>query len=330
MQEIRVGTATSMSSGNVKGSLTIGHMPDGSPMASPVIIARGASEGPTLWLHGCVHGNEYCGTFVIHELIRSLDPAEMAGTVVALPLLNITACHADRRMSPFEGYGNGDLNRCFPGSADGALTDQMAHAIFQPLKACADVLIDFHTALTYETRWSLFPDMGGRVGEVGRGIARAFGFTYLPAAPDILGGLLTGSSMMAAGREGIPSFIVEIGGKGPAFDDGLVADGVARMRNVMRYLRMLPGEVEVHRPQRELSTYDWLHAERGGLFMPLARCCDLVEQGQVLGRFYDVFGRPSAELRSPCDGEILAIHGGPSMPAGDTVLQIGLDPREVT
>src|SRR5947207_11962055 len=90
MKTIEVGTAVSRAAGKSKGFLTIGTLPDGRPMQTPVVIVQGAADGPTLWLHGCVHGNEYCGTFTIHEMLRGLAAGDLKGVVVALPALNIT------------------------------------------------------------------------------------------------------------------------------------------------------------------------------------------------------------------------------------------------
>ena len=104
-------------------------------------------------------------------------------------------------MSPFEGYNGGDLNRCFPGKPDGALTEQMAHAIYDGLRAHATHFVDFHTALTADTRWALFATAPGEVGGKAEGMARAFGFKHtLPAPMDILGG----SAMMAAAKRRDP------------------------------------------------------------------------------------------------------------------------------
>ena len=111
MKEIKVGTAVSNGTGVTRGTLRTVDRPDGAPVEIPVVIVRGAGDGPTLWLHGCVHGNEYCGTYIIHECLRSLDPDAMAGAVVALPILNLDAFRHNQRMSPFEGYGGGDLNK---------------------------------------------------------------------------------------------------------------------------------------------------------------------------------------------------------------------------
>jgi len=195
VKTIDIGSAQSSAPGIAKGTLNVGDLPDGSPVDIPVVIVRGASDGPTLWLHGCVHGNEYCGTYIIHEFVRGLDPAELAGTVVALPILNRTAFQKNQRMSPFEGMGGGDLNRCFPGRADGSVTEQMGHAVYTVLKLHADYLIDFHTAFSPDTRWALFADTGGAVSAKGLEIARAFGYRHTLPAP---AGILGGSAMMAA------------------------------------------------------------------------------------------------------------------------------------
>ena len=326
MDEIRIGSAVSTETGIAKGHLTVGDLPDGRPVRIPVMIARGAAPGETLWLHGCVHGNEYCGTFIIHELFRNLDAGQLKGTVIALPILNLTAFRRKQRMSPFEGYGGGDLNRCFPGKPDGTLSEQMAHAIYRPLKQHADYLIDFHTAMTPDVRWALYADAEGETGSKAEGIARAFGFNSTLPAPT---GILGGSAMMTAARDGIPGFIIEAGGKGPAFTEEAVQDGHARLRNVLRHLGLLPGAVTDYGPLTYFSNFAWVHSTRGGLFQRAVQCGDRIEEGTVLGQYYDLYGNPDGEAKSPHPGIVLAIHPGPMMANGETLVHIGLDPREV-
>jgi predicted deacylase len=323
---IAVGTAISTEQGLATGHLALGQRPDGSLMNTPVMILRGAKPGPTLWLQACIHGDEYCGTFIVQGLLHSLDAADLAGTIVALPLLNITAAEAKHRMSPFEGYHGGDLNRCFPGKPDGTLTEQMAHAIYAALKPQADLLIDLHTALTEDVSWALYANLPSDVGRRGEGIARAFGYrSTLPAPPDIL----AGSALMTAAHDGIPSFIIEAGGRGPSFTDDVVQDAVERLRNVLRHLGMLEGDVTDYGPLLYFSNFAWVRSLHGGLFERQVRCGDRVEAGSLLGRFYDLHGQLTAEARAPHPGVVLAIHSGPIMPSGDTLVHIGLEPREV-
>jgi uncharacterized protein len=323
---ITIGTAQSAGPGVAKGTLPIAEAPDGSPLDIPVVIVQGAKDGPVLWLNACVHGNEYCGTYIIHEFLRGLDPAKLAGVVVALPVLNKPAFQAQQRMSPYEGFNGGDLNRQFPGDSNGTQTQQMAHAIYEPLKRYASILIDFHTAMTPDVRWALFPKMDGEVGALSEKVARAFGYnSTLPAPTHIL----AGSALMTAAKDGIASYIVECGGKNRSFTDAAVSDAAERLRNVLRALKMLDGPVKDYGPLTYFSNFDWVTATEGGLFERSVRCGDRIEKGSVIGRYYDVYGNPRGDAHSPNAGVVLAIHAGPLMASGETLIHIGLDPREV-
>ena len=63
-----------------RGELRVGDTPDGEAVTIPVAIVRGAGEGPSLWINGCVHGDEYCGAFIIHEMLRTLDATSLPGS----------------------------------------------------------------------------------------------------------------------------------------------------------------------------------------------------------------------------------------------------------
>jgi predicted deacylase len=322
MQDIRIGSATTAGTGRATGWLKLADNPDGSPMQTPVVIATGARPGPTVWVHACVHGNEYCGTKIVHAMLRSIDPAALAGRIVALPALNISAFNRNQRMSPFEGYGGGDMNRAFPGVENGSLTQQMAFPVYRALKAHADVLIDFHTAHTADVAWAIYAAGTPEVAARGERIARAWGYRDTLAAP---AGMLAGSALATAAADGIPAFIVECGGKFQAFDPAAVADGAERFRNVLRSLGMLAGAVTDHGPIANFRDFAWVHAPRGGLFRPAVRCGERLERGSVLGTYYTLWGDEDGVATSPHEGTVLAIHPGPIMVNGDTLVHIGLD-----
>ncbi len=324
-RDIFIGSAKSSGPGRTIGSLPVGSLPDGSPVEVPIVIVQGAADGPVLWLHGCVHGNEYCGTYIIHEFLRGLDPAELKGTVVAIPVVNVPAFQSNRRTSPFEIFNGGDMNRQFPGDLAGVATQQMAAVIFAEMERFATALVDFHTAITPDVRWALFPQISGPVGEVSERMARAFGYRDTLPAPDTI---LAGSAMMAAAHVGIASLIVECGGKGPAFTAESVKDAAERMRNVARSLDMLPGEVRAPGPMFFFSNFLWVTASDGGLFEKAVSCGDRIEKGALLGRYFDVWGEPTVDARAPQGGIVLAINGGPIIGPGETLVHIGLDPRD--
>jgi uncharacterized protein len=325
-RDITIGTARSTGPGVVKGWFRIADAPDGSALNIPVTIVRGEQNGPVMWMHGCVHGHEFCGTYIIHETVRSLDPATLRGTVIAVPILNLSASQARQRMSPYEYYHGGDMNRQFPGDPNGTFTQQMAHRIYNEIKAHADILIDFHTASTPDVRWALYPRVGGKVEEVSEKLARGFGYRdTLPARPP----LLTGSAMMTAAKDGIAVYLVECGGKVRAFTDEAVMDGAERMRNAMRAVGMLDGPVTDYGKMYNFSTFAWVTVTRGGLFQRAVNCGDRLEKGTVVGHYFDVYGNELEPALSPHPGIVLSINPGPATSNGDTLVHIGLDPVEV-
>jgi predicted deacylase len=324
MKLIEVGSARADKPGRFDGALKVAEHPDGSPVEIPVTIVRGAKDGPVMWMHACVHGDEYCGTFNIHSFVRSLDPAEMTGTVIALPIVNITAFRAYRRMSPFEGFNNGDMNRCFPGNPNGGFTEQMAFAIYQQLKTYATHLVDFHTAFTADTRWALYADTGGDVSKGGRLMAEAFGYENTLPTPK---GTLVGSAMMTAAGDGIPAYIAEAGGLGTSFSMETVRDVTERLRNLARAIGILPGTVTKYGPLTTFSNFHWANAPRGGLFRPSVRTGIHVREGDVVGTYYNLHGEADGDVTAPASGVVLAYHPGPIIPQGDVLIHIGLNPQ---
>ena len=327
MKKIEIGTAVSDKPGRVDGMLQVGWQPDASPIQIPVTIIRGKQDGPTIWMHGCVHGNEYCGAFIIHELLRSLETeTELRGTVIALPALNITAFQRMQRMSPFEGYNGGDLNRCFPGNPGGTHTEQLAHSVYQQLKKHATHFIDIHTAFSSDTRWALFAPPSGEIGKVAETMARAFGYAHtLPSPLDILGG----SAMIEAAKDGIPGMILEAGGINSNFSLDTVKDAASRLRNVFRSIDALPGKVDAPEKMVFFSNFAWVNATRGGLFQPAVKCGVEIKVGDVIGHYFDAHGNLLEEAKAPFDGIVLAIAGGPSMQNGEILVHVGQNPRAV-
>jgi len=85
-----VGTATAESGQKVTGTLDV---PAGSDAATqiPVVVIRGSNAGPTLALVSGAHGTEYASIIALEGLISSLDPTQISGTVILLPLVNIAS-----------------------------------------------------------------------------------------------------------------------------------------------------------------------------------------------------------------------------------------------
>ena len=87
-----------------------------------------------------------------------------------------------------------------------------------------------------------------------------------------------------------------------AFRPETVADCAERFRNVLRHLGLLPGPVVDHGPLKLLSSFAWVNATRGGLFRPTVKCGDRVREGDIVGRYYDVYGDLVEEAKCPASG----------------------------
>src|SRR5258708_6957046 len=83
----------------------------------PVTTISGARPGPTLFVNAGVHGGEYPAVEAAIDLSRDVNAAELAGTVVVMPVLNLPAF---RQRSMFVcPVDNLNPNRVFPGKPDG-------------------------------------------------------------------------------------------------------------------------------------------------------------------------------------------------------------------
>ena len=85
---LTVGTATAQPGQKVTGTIDV---PAGSDAATqiPVVVIRGNNPGPTLALVSGAHGTEYASIIALEGLIGGLDPTQISGTVIVLPLVNI-------------------------------------------------------------------------------------------------------------------------------------------------------------------------------------------------------------------------------------------------
>jgi N-alpha-acetyl-L-2,4-diaminobutyrate deacetylase len=86
--------------------------------------------GPTVLLLGGNHGDEYQGQIAAMRLARELTPSMVNSRIIIIPSLNFPAARAATRLSPLDGM---NMNRAFPGDANGTVTSQIAHYLTHTL-----------------------------------------------------------------------------------------------------------------------------------------------------------------------------------------------------
>src|SRR5947209_5642994 len=265
----------------------------------PVVAINGVDDGPRVGITGGIHGAEYVGIEAVRRLAMELQPAQVAGSLVIVPVANTTAFF--RRSIYTSGMDDNNLNREFPGDASGdasqALADWLFHTIIEP----SQYYIDMHGGDMIEALVPFVLYLGSEnreVEEAARQMAIASGL------PRVMRSLTQGSTYAAATAAGIPAILSEIGGQG-VWSEELVEQHVEGTRRVLRHLGVLEGDLAPVGTQLFYDTFSWVRSDVNGLFHPAVEVGETVQHGQRLGRVVDYFGRPLQTFSAPVAGEVV-------------------------
>jgi len=61
---------------------------DGTRISLPALFVNGAAAGPRLYLGAAIHGDEVNGVAIVARVLAQLDPARLAGSIVAVLVQN--------------------------------------------------------------------------------------------------------------------------------------------------------------------------------------------------------------------------------------------------
>ncbi len=284
----------------------------GISISVPVRVVAARKPGPVVFLCATIHGDELNGIGIIRQVMFD-EPLDLErGTVIAVPVVNVLGLESHTRYLP----DRRDLNRCFPGSSKGSLSGRLARLIYDEIVRHCDYLVDFHTAAVRRTN---YPNIRANldVPKV-RKLAHAFGCELIVHSKGAKGSLRS----VAVGR-GIPSIVLEAG-EVWKIEPGVVEIGARGAFNVLKHLRMLPGEVVKPPHQIEIRKSVWVRAERGGILKFHASPGELVKAGQCLATNFNIFGETQNQIDSPADGVILGMTTMPAVKPGEPVFHIAI------
>jgi len=290
----------------------------------PITVVNGARPGPVLTLTAGIHGDEFPSILALQQLRAEIQPADLSGTLVLIHLAN-TAGFQGRRIAINPSDGK-NLNRSFPGRADGTATEQIAHFLTREVIARTDYLIDMHSGSWNEELWPHAyspvmddPPLDSRTLAFARatGLGHIVLFGGRPRDPE-----RSVSYPNTAQTRGKPALTVEIGQLGQR-DDASVRQMLEVARNALRHLRMLPGATPANDGAILYRTLHEVESPATGLFHPRVRAGEVVGPGALLGTVVDYFGTPLADLRAPVRGVVLILGAAPAINRGDTPVTIG-------
>ena len=285
----------------------------GVPIYIPIIVMRGAEDGPVVGLTAAVHGNELNGIPVINRLFASLSPKKLKGTVVGVPGVNMPSLLRKQRRF-IDGT---DLNHIMPGREDGTVSQVYAYRIIERFVNQFDYLFDLHTASFGRVNsYYIRADMAD---EEVRNMARHQGAQIIVHNPPG-DGTLRG----AADDLGIPAITLEVGDPN-TFQKGFIRSTATGIHNFLIDKGMIAGDTDEYDVDTVLCKRSyWLYADTGGLLSIKPKITDLVKKGDVIAVLRNPFGDEIKTYHAPEDGVVIGHSVSPVCQTGGRLLHLGI------
>src|SRR6266550_3334506 len=322
-----VGTAVAARGQKATGMIEVPAGVDAA-LSISVAVVHGVKPGPVLAIVSGAHGTEYASIIALEKLIGLLNPAEISGTVIIVPLINIPSF--EQKVPHVNPIDRKSMNRMYPGKMDGTQTERASFLITKQVVEQCDHLIDLHGGDLDESLrpYSYWTKTGNeRQDGISREMLLAFGLDHIiistdrPKDPNASRYLEN-----TATTRGKPSITAEAGHAGTVEPDDLsvLVDGCL---NVMRYLTMFPGQPAVVEHPVWIEQVVTITSDQTGIFYPLVKRGTYVEQGMKVGYVTDYLGNVVFEARAPVAGVVLYVCAVPSMTKGATIANIGVVAR---
>lgn len=288
----------------------------GMEIATPVLVAHGARAGKVLCLTAAVHGDEINGVEIVRRVFHKINPGELRGTVIGVPIVNLHGFERSYRYLT----DRRDLNRYFPGRPDGSSASRIAYSFFTQIVKQCDALVDLHTGSFRRTNLpQLRADLSNNAVVA---ITSGFGATAVLNDEGAEGTL-----RRAATEAGIPAVTLEAG-EPMRLQSKDVAHGVRAIESLMATLKMVKKKWRWRESQPVYYESIWVRAGHGGILLAAIKLGEEVEAGQLLGTVTDPITNGRIRLVAPIDGRILGMALNQMVMPGFAVFRIGIARKE--
>ena len=283
---------------------------------TPVLIAHGVNPGPVLCLTAALHGDELNGIEVVRRVLYNIDPTELSGTVIGVPIVNLQGF---RRSSRYL-VDRRDLNRYFPGNPNGSSASRLAHSFFTQVISHCDALVDLHTGSFYRTN---IPQLRADISNPAVvKLTQGFGATMVLQSAGAEGTL-----RRAAVEAGIPAVTLEAG-ESMRLQERSVAHGVKGIHTLMDHMGMVKRFSLWGDPEPVYYQSVWVRAERGGILFSSVALGDKVDQGELLGEVRDPITNRKTKIVSPHDGRVIGMAVNQVVQPGFAAFHVGIQAGE--
>lgn len=281
------------------------------PINLPVHVIHGTRPGPVMFISGAVHGDEILGVEVVRRVVTHPALRDLAGTLLAVPIVNAFGFINHSRYMP----DRRDLNRSFPGSDRGSLASLLADLFLREVVARAQFGIDVHTAALHRENLPqirIAPDEPELLE-----LANAF------APPVILISKLRDGTLRQCARDRGAMVLLYEAGEALRFNEDAIEIGVSGILRVMASIGMLAAAPLPATDNTIISTSStWLRAPEGGILRSKARIGDQVQKDQTLGEISNPLGDLSVPVVAEADGVIVGRTNLPVVNRGEALFHV--------
>ncbi len=330
MQDLVIEGITVAPGTRLRASLPALELADGTVVNLPLLLINGVRPGPRLYIGAGIHGDEVNSIALVTRALAAVDPQNLAGSIVCVPVQQPLALQADHRL-PLAQFLKSPLDQvpadawtCFPGMADGNIAQVMAATLFRLISQC-DHALDVHTP-TRGGRYvpiAILPHRSlGPCAAKAEEMAQALGTGWIMRGEHgmyIADGILC----VEATRAGVPCFTFEIG-EGGRLEGASVETGARCVLNLLQGLGMVAGEPVRPAHTHVMRDFLGIRATHGGLLLTEVELGAAVTRGQVLCRLLDVYGEEVEVVRAPEDGLFVRATTLGTVSRGERVATLGL------
>jgi predicted deacylase len=294
----------------------------GQTVRLPLMLARGAEDGPVLCALSAQRGIDLNGSAALHLLFRRLDLDDLRGLLIGIPFANPLAARTKRLAFPTDdGWPNRcphDLAGLWPGDCEASLVERMAAAFWEHCVEPAHGLVDFH---------SVAPQCGPSVtvrasSDSSVATAKVFGIPHIRLTREINRSALYD----VAARHGKAALEVRLPPP-RTVEPRSVRLAVSGLRNTLAHLHMSSREVRASEaglvlPEGEVQAWD---APTDGLVLSHVDPGTVVQEGALVAELISLHTTDvAAEVIAPFRGVVTAIgcpYHGPEARSTDLVTQ---------
>lgn len=294
----------------------------GSRYKLPVAVINGKGDGKIILITASIHGFEFPGIQAAAELVRELDPSEMNGAAVIIPVVNASGFYGRNPYICPDDELQQNLNRIGPGKPDGTFAERLMYYLHQEYVKKCDFHLDLHSGDATEELLR-FCAIGNIADEEKREMVHHI-IHHLDFGYHTQSSGTTEFYNTSAKYDGVPSMMFECGGSG-TWNREEVEFEKDSIRRIMQMLDILPGKPPHNHNVKCITKQSWIECGITGFFYALCKVGDDVKKGQKLFEIRDAWGELIQEYYAEHDGKVFIINNTLGVTKGDDAIFYGAE-----